>query len=143
VRDVREALMVARNSDGKLVNRPMSPHLQVYRWPITMATSILHRVTGCAVGAGTLLLTWWLVATAGSDQAFDRVQWFIGTPVGMFCLFGWTVALLYHFFNGIRHLVWDAGVGFEKREYQASSWGVFIATGVCSILVWVIGLATW
>jgi succinate dehydrogenase / fumarate reductase, cytochrome b subunit len=143
VKDVRDALMVARNSDGKLVRRPLSPHLQIYRWPLTMATSILHRVTGCAVGAGTLLLTWWLVAAATSDQAFDTVQWVIGSPVGLFCLFGWTVALLYHFFNGIRHLAWDVGFGFEKQEYTLSSLGVLIATGVCSILVWVIGLAVW
>jgi succinate dehydrogenase / fumarate reductase cytochrome b subunit len=143
VTDVRDALMIGRNSDGKLVRRPLSPHLQVYRWPITMVTSILHRVTGCAVGVGTLLLTWWLVAAATSDQAFDTVQWFVGSSVGLFCLFGWTVALLYHFFNGIRHLAWDIGLGFEKPAYIGSSWSVLIATGVCSILVWVIGLANW
>jgi succinate dehydrogenase / fumarate reductase cytochrome b subunit len=143
VRDVRDALMVARNTDGKLVHRPMSPHLQIYRWPITMATSILHRITGCAVGVGTLLLTWWLVAAATSDQAFDTVQWFIGSPVGLFCLFGWTVALMYHFFNGIRHLAWDVGFGFEKQQYTLLSWTVLIATGVCSVLIWVVGLAIW
>ena len=140
MRDVRDALMVARNSDGKLVRRPMSPHLQVYRWPITMATSILHRVSGCAVAVGTLLLTWWLVAAATSNQAFDTVQWFIGSPVGLFCLFGWTVALMYHFFNGIRHLAWDVGFGFEKQEYTLSSWAVLIATGTSSVLIWVVGL---
>ena len=143
VTDVRDALMVARNTEGKLVRRPLSPHLQIYRWPVTMATSILHRVTGCAVGVGTLLLTWWLIAAASSDQAFDTVQSFIGSAVGLFCLFGWTIALFYHFFAGIRHLAWDIGLGFEKAEYQLSSWGVFIATAVCSILVWVIGLAVW
>jgi succinate dehydrogenase / fumarate reductase, cytochrome b subunit len=143
VRDVRDALMVARNTEGKLVNRPMSPHLQVYRWPITMATSILHRVSGCAVGVGTLLMTWWLVAAATSDQAFDTVQWFIGSPVGLFCLFGWTVTLMYHFFNGIRHLGWDVGLGFEKQQYTFSSWAVLIATGVSSLLIWAVGLAVW
>jgi succinate dehydrogenase / fumarate reductase, cytochrome b subunit len=143
VRDVRDALMVARNTDGKLVRRPMSPHLQIYRWPITMATSILHRITGCAVGIGTLLLTWWLVAAATSDQAFDTVQWFIGSSVGLFCLFGWTVALMYHFFNGIRHLAWDVGFGFEKQQYTLSSWAVLIATGISSVLIWVVGLAVW
>jgi succinate dehydrogenase / fumarate reductase, cytochrome b subunit len=143
VRDVRDALMVARNTDGKLVRRPMSPHLQIYRWPITMATSILHRITGCAVGIGTLLLTWWLVAAATSDRAFDTVQWFIGSSVGLFCLFGWTVALMYHFFNGIRHLAWDVGFGFEKQQYTLSSWAVLIATGISSVLIWVVGLAVW
>jgi len=143
VKDVRDALMAARNSDGKLVRRPLSPHLQIYRWPITMATSILHRVTGCAVAVGTLLLTWWLVAAATSDQAFDTVQWFIGSPVGLFCLFGWTVTLMYHFFNGIRHLAWDVGLGFEKQEYVLSSWSVIIATVICSALIWVVGLIAW
>jgi succinate dehydrogenase / fumarate reductase cytochrome b subunit len=108
-----------------------------------MATSILHRVSGCAVGVGTLLLTWWLVAAATSDQAFDTVQWFIGSPVGLFCLFGWTVALMYHFFAGIRHLVWDVGFGFEKVEYQAGSWAVIIAAAVCSLLILVVGLVVW
>ena len=141
--DVRDALMVARNSDGKLVRRPLSPHLQIYRWPVTMATSILHRITGCAVGVGTLLLTWWLVAAASSDPAFDTVQWLMGSPIGLFCLFGWTLALVYHFFNGIRHLAWDVGFGFEKADYLGSSWGVVAATIICSVLIWVVGLVIW
>ena len=114
MRDVRDALMVARNSDGKLIRRPLSPHLQVYRWPISMALSILHRVTGVGLGIGTLLLTWWLVAAAVSDEAFASVQWFLATPIGLLLLFGWTLALFFHFFAGIRHLVWDAGYGFEQ-----------------------------
>src|SRR3954464_2868610 len=135
--------MAARNSDGKLVRRPLSPHLQIYRWPITMATSILHRVTGCAVAVGTLLLTWWLVAAATSDQAFDTVQWFIGSPVGLFCLFWWNVGLMYYFFYGICHLAWACGLGFEKQEYVLSSWSVIIATVICSALIWVVGLIAW
>jgi succinate dehydrogenase / fumarate reductase cytochrome b subunit len=143
VRDVRDALMVARNSDGKLVRRPLSPHLQVYRWPISMAMSILHRVTGVALGVGTLLLTWWLVAAAGSDNAFDRAQWFMGSALGLLLLFGWSIALIFHFFRGIRHLVWDAGIGFEPEIYNRSGRGVLVATGVCTLLVWVVGLAVW
>lgn len=123
--------------------RPLSPHLQIYRWPVSMATSILHRVTGIAVGVGTLLLTWWLIAAAASDDAFATVQRFIGSIIGLLLLFGWTVALVYHFFNGIRHLLWDAGIGFEKRTYYLSSWGVFAATGFCSVLIWVVGLTFW
>ena len=72
LRDVREALMVARNSDGKLVRRPLSPHLQVYRWPLSMALSIAHRVSGVGLGIGTLLLTAWLVSAATSDTGFER-----------------------------------------------------------------------
>ena len=143
MRDVRDAQMIARNSEGKLVRRPLSPHLQVYRWPVSMALSILHRVTGVGLGIGTLLLTWWLVAAASSDDVFDRAQWFMGSAFGLLLLFGWSVALIFHFFNGIRHLVWDAGIGFEAPAYDTSGWGVVIATGVCTPLLWVVGLAVW
>jgi succinate dehydrogenase / fumarate reductase cytochrome b subunit len=143
VRDVRDAQMIARNSDGKLVRRPLSPHLQVYRWPVSMALSILHRITGCALGVGTLLFTWWIVAAASSDDAFDRAQWFIGSALGLLLLFGWSVALIFHFFSGIRHLVWDAGIGFDAPTYNTTGWGVIIATAVCTVLVWIVGLAVW
>jgi succinate dehydrogenase / fumarate reductase cytochrome b subunit len=140
VKDVRDAQMIARNSEGKLIRRPLSPHIQVYRWPISMVLSISHRVTGCALGVGTLLLTWWLVAAASSDDAFDRAQWFMHSALGLLLLFGWSVALIFHFFSGIRHLAWDAGIGFDPPTYNNTGWGVIIATGVCTVLVWVIGL---
>lgn len=143
MRDIRDALMTARNSEGKLVRRPLSPHLQVYRWPISMALSILHRATGCALAVGTLLLTWWLVAAATSDTAFADAQWFMGSAIGLLLLFGWSLALIFHFFSGIRHLVWDAGIGFEAPTYNTSGWGVVIATAVCTVLVWVVGLVVW
>lgn len=143
MKDVRDALMTARNSEGKLVRRPLSPHLQVYRWPISMALSILHRATGCALAVGTLLLTWWLVAAATSDTAFADAQWFMGSAIGLLLLFGWSLALIFHFFSGIRHLVWDAGIGFEAPTYNTSGWGVVIATAVCTVLVWVVGLVVW
>lgn len=143
MRDVRDALMTARNSEGKLVRRPLSPHIQVYRWPLSMALSILHRVSGVALGVGTLLLTWWLVAAVSSDDVFDRAQWFMGSPIGLLLLFGWSVALIFHFFSGIRHLVWDAGFGFDAPAYNTSGWAVLIATGVCTVLVWVVGLMAW
>jgi succinate dehydrogenase / fumarate reductase cytochrome b subunit len=143
VRDVRDALMVARNTDGKLVSRPLSPHLQIWRWPIAMAVSISHRVTGVGLGIGTLLLTWWLVAAATSDSAFNLVQWFLGTPIGMFVLFCWTLSLLLHLFSGIRHLAWDAGFGFEQRTYRLTSWIVFIGGGLATLLIWAIGVAIW
>jgi succinate dehydrogenase / fumarate reductase, cytochrome b subunit len=143
LRDVRDALMVARNSDGKLIRRPLSPHLQVYRWPISMALSIAHRVTGVGLAIGTLLLTWWLVAAAVSENAFAHVQWFLATPIGMLLLLGWTAALCFHFFSGLRHLVWDAGYGYEQPWYDRSGWAVVIATVVATLLVWVVGFAVW
>jgi succinate dehydrogenase / fumarate reductase cytochrome b subunit len=135
--------MVARNSDDKLVRRPLSPHLQVYRRPISMALSISHRVTGVGLAVGTLLFTWWLVAAAISDQAFASVQWFLATPIGLLLLFGWSAALFFHFFAGIRHLVWDAGYGFDQPWYNRSAWAVVIATIVATLLLWIVGLAVW
>ena len=140
MRDVRDALMVARNTDGKLVRRPLSPHLQVHRWPVSMALSICHRVSGVALGVGTLLMTWWLVAAASSGEAFAHAQWFIGSLLGTLLLFGWSVALIYHLCSGLRHLWMDTGRGFEPGEYDRSAWVVIIATGVLTVLVWAIAL---
>jgi succinate dehydrogenase / fumarate reductase, cytochrome b subunit len=143
VRDVRDALMVARNTDGKLISRPLSPHLQIYRWPLSMALSISHRATGMALSVGAVLLTWWLVAAAVSDRAFAAVQWFLGSWVGIICLLGWSASLIFHLFTGLRHLVWDAGYGFEKPTYNKSGWTVVIATVAVSLLVWIVGFAVW
>lgn len=143
VKDVRDALIVARNSEGKLVERPLSPHLQVYRWQISMSLSILHRASGIALSVGTLLLVWWLVAIATSEHAFTIVQDFVASPLGLILLFGWTVALFYHFFAGIRHLIWDAGYGFDIPQFHRSGWAVLIATAVCTVLAWVIGVWVW
>ena len=140
MRDVRDALMVARNTDGELVRRPLSPHLQVYRWPISMALSILHRVSGCALGVGTLLMTWWLVAAARSEASFNTAQWFMGSILGRLLLFGWSVALFFHLCSGMRHLWMDTGRGFEKAEYDLSAWVVLGATAVLTIGAWIIAL---
>jgi len=140
MKDVRDALMVAYTSDGKTVRRPLSPHLQIYTPQMTSILSIMNRVTGIAVSVGTLLLVWWLVAAASGPSAFATVQGFIGSPIGLFVLFGWTVSLFFHFFNGIRHLAWDAGYGFDLPQTYASGWAVVIATAASSILVWAVGL---
>jgi len=140
MKDVRDALMVAYTSDGKAVRRPLSPHLQIYTPQMTSILSIMNRVTGIALSAGTLLLVWWLVAAASGPAAFNTVQGFIASPVGLFVLFGWTASLFFHFYNGIRHLAWDAGFGYDLPQTYASGWAVVIATGVSSILVWAVGL---
>ncbi|GAC1344359.1 MAG: succinate dehydrogenase, cytochrome b556 subunit [Acetobacteraceae bacterium] len=139
MKDVRDALMVAHTSDGKLVRRPLSPHLQVYTPQLTSILSIMNRVTGLALSAGTLLLVWWLVAAASGPSAFATVQSFIASPVGLFMLFGWTASLFYHFFGGLRHLAWDAGYGYELRQTHASGWAVVIGTVVATVLTWAIG----
>ena len=116
MKDVRDALMVGRASDGRLVHRPLSPHLMDYRLDFSTVLSGLHRITGVGLGVGTLLLTWWLVAAATSADAFATVQWFIGSPIGLLMLFGWTFSLFFHLCNGIRHMAWDLGLGFEKAQ---------------------------
>ena len=114
--------------------RPLSPHLQVYKPQLTTVLSILHRFTGVALAAGTLLLVWWLAAAASGAGPFDTVQSVIGSWVGRLLLFCWSFALFYHLCNGIRHLAWDAGWGFELPAVYASGWTVVVASVVLTPL---------
>jgi len=123
--------------------RPLSPHLQVYRWQLTSVMSFLHRVSGVALTAGALLLVWWLVAAAAGPGPYAQVQWFLGSPLGLLLLFVWTAALFYHLCNGLRHLWWDAGHGFELPSVYASGWIVAAATGVLTVISWIAGLVLW
>ena len=122
------------------VKRPLSPHLDVYRWTVTMASSILHRATGVALGAGALWLAWWLLAASTGYEAFECVQGFSTSIVGMILLFGITWALMFHLCNGIRHLAWDLGHGFEVKTATTTGWLVVILSVVLSIVAWAIGL---
>jgi len=124
-------------------SRPLSPHLQVYRWQYTMLTSILHRATGIALSVGTLLLAWWLIAAATGPDAFARAQGFIGSGLGLLLLFGWTWSLFYHLANGIRHLVWDAGYGLELQSAERSAYIAIGASLALTLVVWIVGLAAW
>ena len=121
-------------------SRPLSPHLQIYRPQITSVLSIGHRATGLALGAGTIFLVWWLVAAATSDVAFATAQGFFGSWLGLLLLFGWSFSFFYHLCNGIRHLVWDAGFGFDLRTTYISGWTVLGASGALTVLAWVVGL---
>jgi succinate dehydrogenase / fumarate reductase cytochrome b subunit len=143
VQDVRDALMVARSSEGKLVQRPLSPHLQVYKWPVSMALSIGHRISGVGLAIGTLLMTWWLVAAALSNGAFAAVQGVLSSVIGVLALMAWTAALIFHLFSGIRHLMWDIGIGFDDRSYRTSGWTVVVAVVAVTLIVWAVGLAVW
>jgi succinate dehydrogenase / fumarate reductase cytochrome b subunit len=136
--DARDALMVGTSSDGKPVARPLSPHLQVYRPQLTSALSIFHRISGVALGIGTLLLVWWLTAAAGSPRAFAAAQGFIGSWFGLILLFGWTAALFYHFLNGIRHLWWDTGRGLAIDQVEQSAKAVLAGTAGLTVLAWLI-----
>ncbi len=139
--DIREALMVGRGSAGTPVRRPLSPHLQVYRLPLTAKLSITHRITGVGLAVGTLVLVWWLVAAASSDPAYDRVSAFLRSPIGYLLLFGWSAALWFHFCNGIRHLGWDFGYGLELDASRRNNRIVLVATAVLTVLTWLIALA--
>ncbi|WP_042442272.1 succinate dehydrogenase, cytochrome b556 subunit [Azospirillum sp. B510] len=123
--------------------RPLSPHLQVYKLPLTAVMSITHRITGVGLAVGTLLLVWWLVAAAAGPEAFARAQGFIGSFFGLLLMFGWSAALYYHLCNGIRHLVWDAGKSFELTDADRNNRIVLIATAALTVLTWIVGLAVW
>jgi succinate dehydrogenase / fumarate reductase cytochrome b subunit len=120
-------------------NRPLSPHLQVYRPQITSVLSILHRISGVILAFGSLLLIYWLAAAATSDQAFETAQSVIGSFFGRLFLFGWTIALFFHFCNGIRHLAWDIGLGFELESVTKSGWAVLGGTAILTLLSWIAG----
>jgi succinate dehydrogenase / fumarate reductase cytochrome b subunit len=143
LRDVRDALMVARNSDGKLVRRPLSPHVQIYRWPLSMGLSIMHRITGVGLGIGTLLLTAWLLTAATSEDGFERFQFFLGSAFGLFLLFSWTLALVFHFLSGLRHLWMDTGHGFDEKRYEATGIAVLAGTVVLTVLICGFGVMIW
>jgi succinate dehydrogenase / fumarate reductase cytochrome b subunit len=122
-------------------NRPLSPHLSIYRPTLTMMMSIVHRATGMALYAGTILLVWWLIAASVGANAYANVQWFMGTILGRLILFGYTWALVHHMFGGIRHFIWDLGYGFGPNERE---WLVRLNLGgsiVVTIVLWVIGYA--
>jgi succinate dehydrogenase / fumarate reductase cytochrome b subunit len=102
--------------------RPLSPHMTIYRWPVTMMTSITHRITGVGLTVGAVILAWWLVSVSnGLDGGYGTFMSLASTPVGELILFGVTWALVYHFFNGIRHLAWDLGFGFDKALAERNS----------------------
>lgn len=123
------------------VERPLSPHLQIYRWPVTMATSILHRATGCGLAAGTLLLAWWLAAAAAGPEYYAMVQAVLGSILGRLVLLGFSWALFYHLLNGIRHLFWDAGHGYSIPVANRSGWAVIIGSVVLTVLAWILAYA--
>ena len=116
--------------------RPLSPHLQVYSWQITMVMSILHRVSGVILTVGAFGLAWWLLAVADGGDGYARAAAVTASPVGKFFLFGFSLALVYHLLNGIRHLLWDAGWGFEIPDVYRSGWVVAVLTVALTAGIW-------
>ena len=120
-------------------NRPLSPHLQVYRPQLTSVLSIMHRMTGVALAFGTLLLIYWIAAAAAGPEAFGQAQTLTGSIIGRLLLFGWTFALFYHLCNGIRHLFWDAGWGFELPVVYRTGWAVVVGSLTLTLAAWGLG----
>ena len=136
--------MVGRRTDGSPIRRPLSPHLQVYDMlQLTSALSISSRITGTVWGIGLVLLVWWLVAAAAGPSAFANVQWFLSSWLGLLILFGMSGAAWYHTLNGIRHLAWDAGYGYDIPTTYRSGRIVLIGTAVLTVLTWIIAFIAW
>lgn len=123
-------------------NRPLSPHLTVYKFYPTMAMSIVHRITGAALYFGTLLVAWWLIAAAAGPEYFDFASAIFGSFLGRLVLFGYTWALIHHMIGGIRHLVWDTGRGLEKHTSTKIAWATLVCSIALTIILWAIALMT-
>jgi succinate dehydrogenase / fumarate reductase cytochrome b subunit len=120
------------------LNRPLSPFMFPvwYRFQITSALSILHRLTGIGLAVGSILLTWWLIAVAAGGELFEATHAFLNSSIGMLLLFLWSAAFFYHLCNGVRHLAWDAGYGFELRSAYRSGYAVLVMTVLLTLLTW-------
>lgn len=116
--------------------KPLSPHIQIYRWEITMLISILHRACGIAMAVGTALVVWMLLALATGEAAYSLFQNFITSPIGTLLLLGWTVAIFFHMANGVRHLVWDSGHGYQITTARRTGMAVFAYAAIMTLIVW-------
>jgi succinate dehydrogenase / fumarate reductase, cytochrome b subunit len=125
-------------AEAKVAPRPLSPHLQIYRWSWTMAMSIFHRVTGGALYFGIALFAVWLVALASSPRAFEAVQGLFGSPLGLLVLFAYTWVLLHHMIGGVRHLIWDFGYGMEPAQRLNMARFTPVASTILTVLIWVV-----
>lgn len=116
--------------------RPLSPHLQIYRKQITTVMSILHRISGIVLSLGAFVLTWWLLAVAQGGETYSSAAECLASPFGRLALFGFSLALMYHLLNGIRHLLWDAGWGFQIPQVYKSGYTVAALTVVFTAAIW-------
>ena len=121
-------------------SRPLSPHLQVYRPQLTSVLSILHRATGIALSIGALYLAIWVMYAAGGARGYEAFQSFNSSILGRILLGGWLFSAFYHLCNGIRHLFWDAGYGFELKDAYRSGWIVVVVALIATVLSWIVGL---
>lgn len=118
-------------------NRPLSPHLQIYRWELTMAMSILHRMTGVFLSIGGVMLAAWVIAAAMGEETFAVVDGHLNAWYGQLLLLGWSYALFYHLCNGVRHLIWDTGIGLGKDDARLSGYATLaISVGLTAAVWW-------
>jgi succinate dehydrogenase / fumarate reductase, cytochrome b subunit len=122
------------------VHRPLSPHLQVYKPQLTSVLSILHRATGIALSVGALYLATWVIYAAANPTAYALFQSFNTSILGRIVLGGWLFCAFYHLCNGIRHLFWDAGYGFELKDAYRSGWIVVTVSLIATVVSWIVGL---
>ncbi|MCJ2133569.1 succinate dehydrogenase, cytochrome b556 subunit [Methylobacterium sp. J-026] len=122
------------------VAQPLSPHLQIYRWTWTMAMSVFHRITGTALYGGTALVAIWLVALASGPAAYSYVAWFFGSLLGRLILFAYTWVLMHHMLGGLRHLVWDTGVGFDREKRMSMARLTLVGSVALTLVIWAVAL---
>jgi succinate dehydrogenase / fumarate reductase cytochrome b subunit len=125
----------------RTVERPLSPHLGIYRPTITMVMSIVHRITGSALYVGTLLVAAWLISLAMGQQAYDTVNALFGHPLGKLVLVGYTWALAHHMLGGIRHLIWDTGRGLQPAAADVLGWLTIVGSLALTAALWAIGVS--
>ncbi len=123
-------------------NRPISPHLSIYKPIPTMVMSIVHRITGAALYFGTILVAWWLIAAAAGPEYYTFANEIFGSVIGRLILLGYTWALLHHMLGGVRHLIWDTGHGLEKHLTTRMAWATLIASLALTVIIWAIALIT-
>jgi succinate dehydrogenase / fumarate reductase cytochrome b subunit len=130
---------MAEANTPRLRNRPLSPHLQIYRLPLTMMMSGFHRISGAGLYFGILLVAWWLVAVAVGPNAYATVELFMSSLIGRALLLGYTWALIHHALGGIRHLIWDIGYGFEPAEREILAIATLVGSIGLTLVLWGIG----
>jgi succinate dehydrogenase / fumarate reductase, cytochrome b subunit len=121
------------------VQRPISPHLQIYRLTLTFVMSGLHRITGILLYFGSLLLAWWLIAIASGPNAYANAQWVMGTIIGRLVLLGYSWALIHHALGGVRHLIWDTIHGLEPNEREWLARATIVGSLGLTAILWIIG----
>ena len=125
----------------RTVERPISPHLGIYRMTITMLMSIVHRITGGALYFGTLLLATWLISLAMGERTYDSVNALFGHPLGKFVLVGYTWAVVHHMLGGMRHLLWDTGRGLQPAAADVLGWLTILGSLALTVALWAIGIS--